>query len=159
VVRFRTIILLTLFYLGLTANLEWLNILVGLLVATGVSYMLPLQGGMMAWRSNLEVAWALLRYVLLLAYDLIKSGFQVAWIVLNPKLPIRPGIAALDSGFKTDLGAALNAHAITLAPGELVLEMDEQGVLYTHCLDATRSSAYIQQAQEMRRNLLDKIFQ
>lgn len=156
--RIRAIFLLTLFYLGLTANLEFLNILLGLLVATGVSFLLPMKRRSLAWHNTFALIWAFLRYVWLLIFDLLKSGFQVAGIVLSRSLPIRPGIIALPTRVETEIGAALSAHAITLTPGEMVVEMDDEGLLYTHCLDATRSAAYIQDAQAMREELLDQIF-
>jgi hypothetical protein len=39
-----------------------------------------------------------------------------------------------------------------------VVEIDEDDVMYTHCLDATRSAEYIKDAVDMRRELLDQIF-
>jgi multicomponent Na+:H+ antiporter subunit E len=56
------------------------------------------------------------------------------------------------------MGTALSAHAITLAPGEMVVEIDERGVMYTSCLDKTNSEKYTEDAQRMRKNLLQKIF-
>jgi multicomponent Na+:H+ antiporter subunit E len=56
------------------------------------------------------------------------------------------------------MGTALSAHAITLAPGEMVVEMDEKGVMYTSCLDTTNSEKYIEDAQKIRKDLLQKIF-
>ena len=82
----------------------------------------------------------------------------VARIVLDPKLPIQPGIVAIHSGCKSELATALSAHAISITPGELVLGIDDKGVLYTHCLDATHAAQYATEAQALRRNLLSKIF-
>jgi multicomponent Na+:H+ antiporter subunit E len=112
----------------------------------------------MAWRRLPSAIVALIKYVVILAYDLIMSGIQVARIVLNPALPIQQGIVAIPSECESELGSALSAHAITLTPGELVIETDEQGVMYTHCLDATKSEQYVAEAQKMRRDLLEKIF-
>ena len=109
------------------------------------------------WRGLPGAALAFMRYILILAYDLIVSGFQVARIVLSKSMPIRQGLSKLPTGVKSEMGAALSAHAITLTPGELVIEMDDEGSLYTHCLDATPSGEYIREAQEMREELLDKI--
>ncbi|MGW8251940.1 MAG: Na+/H+ antiporter subunit E, partial [Anaerolineales bacterium] len=101
---------------------------------------------------------ALGRYLLLLAYDLVSAGFQVARIVLNPSLPISPGIIAIPTGCRSELSLALSAHALSVSPGELVIEIDDQGIMYTHVLDASRKSAYVYEAQQIRENLLRKIF-
>jgi multicomponent Na+:H+ antiporter subunit E len=102
--------------------------------------------------------WSAIRYVVILIVDVLKSGIGVARIVLDPALPIRPGIIAIESGCETELGTAISAHAISITPGELVLGIDEAGVLYVHCLDATRSAESATAAQKQRRELLSRIF-
>ncbi|NJN53465.1 MAG: Na+/H+ antiporter subunit E [Anaerolineae bacterium] len=157
--RVRAILVLTLVYLALTANLEWLNVLMGVLVGTAVTFLLPGAGQVyMPWRQWPAAIWAFIRYSLMLMWDLLVSGIQVARIVLSPQLSIQPGIVAIPSETHSDLATALSAHAITLTPGELVVEIDENGVMYTHCLNATQATAVIADAQATRRNLLEKIF-
>ncbi|MDH3881664.1 MAG: Na+/H+ antiporter subunit E, partial [Desulfobacteraceae bacterium] len=99
-----------------------------------------------------------MRYLVKLVYDVIDSGIQVARIVMDPALPIKPGIVSIPSDCESEMGTALSAHAITLAPGEMVVEMDEKGVMYTSCLDTTNSEKYIEDAQKIRKDLLQKIF-
>lgn len=91
--------------------------------------------------------------------DVIRGGISTARIVLDPKLPINPGIIAIPSGSKSDLGTALSAHAITLSPGELVVAIDDEGVMYTHCLDVTDTEKFIEKAQSTRKNFLSKMFE
>ena len=154
----RTILILLVIYLALTGNLQLSNIVLGGLVATGATLLLRPQPSRMDLRRLPAAAWAVVRYTTILAADVVKSGLTVARIVLDPKLPIRPGIIAIDSGCCSELGTALSAHAITITPGELVIGIDRGGVLYTHCLDATRSAQYAAEAQAMRSTLLSKIF-
>ena len=156
--RVRSIILLNLFYLGLTANLELANILAGVLIATGVSYLVPIQHQRLQLRQLPAAIWALLRYSMILIVDLIKSGVQVAQMLVKPELSIKPGIIAFDMGHESEINAALDAHAITLTPGELVVEMTPECVDYTHFLDVTHSADAMREARTMRKDLLDKIF-
>ena len=109
------------------------------------------------WRQVPQATLALGKYALLLVYDLVISGIKVARIVLDPALPINPGIVAIQSKCRSESATALNAHALTITPGESVVEMSEDGVMYTHCLDTSHTEDYIVGAQEMRRDLLDKI--
>ena len=155
----RAILFLTLAYLALTANLQISNIITGLLVAAGIILLIRPERHRVNLRRSFPAVVALGRYVLILIYDLLASGIQVARLVLDPTLPIKPGIIAIPSECESELGSALSAHAISLTPGELVVEMDEAGVMYTHCLDATEAEEDIGQAQKMRRQLLDKIFE
>ena len=155
----RPIFLLTLAYLAFTANLELLNIIAGFIVASLVVLLIRPRPHKVNWRQFPQVALAMVRYVLVLVYDLVVSGIQVARIVLNPSLPIQPGIIAIHSKCRSEKASALNAHAITLTPGELVVEMSEDGTMYTHCLDASKSEQVVEQAQTMRVELLEKIFE
>lgn len=154
----RTILILLVIYLALTANLQLSNIVLGVLVAGIATALLRPQPGRMNLRRLPAASWAIVRYVAILASDVVRSGVTVARIVLDPKLPIRPGIVAIPSGCNSELGAALSAHALSITPGELVIGIDEAGVLYTHCLDVTHAAEYAAEAQAMRRDLLSKIF-
>lgn len=156
-VSLRAIILLTLVYLALTANLQPLNILTGVLLAVGITAVLPRSRKKLQWRRLPGIAVASIRYIFILLYDLTVSGVQVARIVLSPKMPIQPGIIAIPSGCTNETAVALSAHAITLTPGELVVEIDDEGVMYTHMLDMADAAQDILAAQKMRRELLQKI--
>ena len=155
----RPVALLTLTYLALTANLEVLNVVAGLVIATLVVLLIRPQPRKVSWRHAPRVVLALGRYIVVLIYDLVVSGIQVTRIVADPSLPIKPGIIAIPSRCRSEMASALSAHAITLTPGESVVEMSEDGVMYTHCLDAARAEEVVEQAQTMRADLLEKIFE
>jgi multicomponent Na+:H+ antiporter subunit E len=152
------ILIFTLTYVALTSNLEPLNILVGLLIAAGVTALVRPPVRSRTVGQSLRSLLAGFRYIGVLTYDLLVSGLQTARMVLSPSLPIKPGVLTIPSNTQTDLGAALSAHAITLTPGEMVVEMDADNNMYTHVLDVTKAEAYLHDAQEMRRTLLNEIF-
>jgi len=151
---------LFLVYLALTGNLEIANIVTGAVVALIVSLLIP--------RTELPpftlqripgILLAGLGYIAVVAWDVIRGGISTARIVLDPNLPLNPGIIAIPSGSKSELGTALSAHAITLSPGEMVVAIDDDGVMYTHCLNVDDSQRFIDKAQSMRKNLLSKMFE
>lgn len=144
-------------YLGLTANFEFSNLFLGFLLAVGITVLIQPERSSIDIRRVLIFLWSFIQYLGILIYDLIKSGIIVARIVLSPSLPIRPGIVAIPTELSSDWAVALNAHALTLTPGEMVIEIDENGILYTHCLDATHADEYIQEAQTLRQKLLRNI--
>jgi multicomponent Na+:H+ antiporter subunit E len=153
-----TIVALTLTYLAVSGNPEPRNVLLGLALACAATGLLRPRRHPPRISRLPAALWASLIYMTVLAADVIKSGVQVARLVLTPSLPIRPGIVAIPSGCETDLATALSAHAISITPGELVVEIDERGVMYTHCLDAREAPRYVAEAQRMRRDLLRRIF-
>jgi len=149
---------LWLVYLALTTNLELGNVVLGLLVAVGLTRLLRPPRGTFDLRRIPGALWALGRYLFVVFYDAIKSGLVAARLVLDPALPVKPGIIAIPSDCDSELATALSAHAITLAPGEMVVEIGREGTMYVHALDATRAAEYVEEAQELRRELLRKIF-
>ena len=153
------ILFLTVIYLLLTSNMEWLNIVVGVLIAAGITLLLRPEVKLLSWRRVPRAILASIQYLGILAYDIIKGGIMVAKLVWSPKLKIQPAIVAIPSGCDSELATALSAHATSVAPGELVVEIDEDGVMYTHILDVTHSSEYKDQAQLIRRDLLSKIIE
>lgn len=152
------IVALLLTYIALTGNLELENVIVGLLVAVGLARLLAPSRSGFELRRLPRALLALSRYVIVVFYDVVKSGLVVARLVLDPDLPVEAGIITIPSGCDSELATALSAHAITLAPGEMVVEIGPGGEMYTHTLDVSRAAAHIADAQELRRDLLRDIF-
>ncbi len=159
-VRLQTAIPLLLVYLALShkpGDNVLPNLVLGLVIAVGISMLLPVRSRPFSWRRAVPFLIGLFRYVLVVILDMFTSAYQVALIVLDPKLPIRPGVVAIDSGCESELATALSAHAITLTPGEMVVAMDRHGMMYVHTLDIDRSAEHAERAQSLRRNLLTQI--
>lgn len=149
---------LWLVYLMATWNFEPSNLVVGLLIGIIISLLIRPQKLAIRWRNLPLGVWSMFRYLLHLIWDLFLSSLQVAKIILTPGLSINPGIVEIDASCQSELSAALNAHALTLTPGELVVEMDDEGRLFAHSLDTQKTTQLAVQVQELRRDLLSKIF-
>jgi multicomponent Na+:H+ antiporter subunit E len=154
-----TILTVTALYLALSGNLALNNVLVGFLIAAFVAFLLRPASSPVGLRRLPVALWGLICYAGLLALDIVRSGIGVAAIVLNPRLPIRPGILAMPSECKTELGIALSSHALSVTPGELVVGVDDEGTLYVHCLDASHAEETIAAAHSLRRRLLSRILE
>jgi multicomponent Na+:H+ antiporter subunit E len=75
-------------------------------------------------------------YVPLFVWEVIKANFDVAYRVLNPVLPIRPGIVKVKTQLKSDLALTFLANSITLTPGTMTVDVDrERGFLYVHWIN------------------------
>lgn len=75
----------------------------------------------------------LLRYILLLMREIVIANFQVAKIVLNPKIKIKPQVIHYKTTIKDPLLRAILANSITLTPGTLTIEVIND-ILIIHCL-------------------------
>ncbi|MFW6189602.1 MAG: Na+/H+ antiporter subunit E [Planctomycetota bacterium] len=78
--------------------------------------------------------WAIC-YVPLFAYYCVKANLQVAYLVLHPAMPIRPGIVKVHTTLRSPAAITALANSITLTPGTLTVDADEEGNLYVHWID------------------------
>jgi multicomponent Na+:H+ antiporter subunit E len=154
--RFKLFLLVLLAYLALTANGAALNWVVGAVVAAVVTGLTPVGGAGLPVRKWPEAVWALSRYAGVLVADMIRCGVIVAQAVLRPRLRIKPGLVEIPSYCRTALGNAWSAHAISITPGELVVEVREDGTLVTHTLDIDRSSGSAEAARRRHDRYLSK---
>ena len=65
----------------------------------------------------------LLIYVPVLFWEMTKANFDVAYRVIHPRMPIRPGIVAIKTELKSDIGKLFLANSITLTPGTLTMDV------------------------------------
>jgi len=64
-----------------------------------------------------------LAYIGVLFWEIIKANFDVAYRVLHPKMPIKPGIVTIKTGLKSDIAKMILANSITLTPGTFTLDI------------------------------------
>ena len=75
-------------------------------------------------------------YVPMFLWECLKANIDVALLVLDPRLPIHPGIVKVKTTLKSDTGLTFLANSITLTPGTFAVDIDrEQGVLYIHWIN------------------------
>jgi len=87
-----------------------------------------------------------LRWVLLFGYligpffvALAKANIDVAYRIITGK--INPGIVRISPGLQTDLGITMLANSITLTPGTLSVDIDEQtNDLYVHWINVDKKA-------------------
>jgi len=66
-------------------------------------------------------------YSLWLLKSIAKANWDVARVVLDPRLPIQPGFCRIPTRVRGDLGVTLLANSITLTPGTITVEAEEGG--------------------------------
>lgn len=72
-------------------------------------------------------------YIIKLFWEMLKANFHVAYIVIHPNLPVKPGIVRVKTKLKRDSALTMLANSITLTPGTLTVDIDkEKSVLYVH---------------------------
>jgi multicomponent Na+:H+ antiporter subunit E len=129
--RFQWFTVLLIAWVSLTNTLQYQELLAGILIVAAIVWLtIP------APTINHARSWSLLG---LLAYfpiflkALVLANIDVAMRVLNPKLPINPGIVRVHTGLTVPYQRLILANSITLTPGTITLEMDNEDV-YIHWL-------------------------
>ena len=76
-------------------------------------------------------------YFFVFSWYAVKGGIDVAYRVLHPAMPIKPGIVRVKSVLKTSTGRTALANSITLTPGTLTMDITDEGVFYIHWLNVS----------------------
>ena len=86
------------------------------------------------WLNPARFFWFFV-YLFVLAWNVLKANFDVAYRILHPLMPIHPGIVRVRTSLKTETAIAFLAHSIGLTPGTLVADATRDGFLYVHWLN------------------------
>ncbi len=62
-------------------------------------------------------------YLFIFIWECIKANFDVAYRVLHPKMPIRPGIVRVPLSLKSPFARAMLANSITMTPGTIAVDI------------------------------------
>jgi multicomponent Na+:H+ antiporter subunit E len=70
-------------------------------------------------------------YLFIFIWECIKANFDVAYRVLHPAMPIKPGIVKVKTTLKSDMAKMLLANSITMTPGTISVDIIDD-YLYIH---------------------------
>ncbi len=86
------------------------------------------------------IVWQAIRflfiYVPLFLYKMVLANLDLAYRVLSPRLPINPRFVKVPTSLKGDISKLILANSITLTPGTLSLDVEDDGVL-VHWINAS----------------------
>lgn len=72
-------------------------------------------------------------YIFRFFWEMIKANFEVAYLVIHPMLPIKPGIVKIKTKLTKDSAITVLANSITLTPGTMTVDVNkDKGELYIH---------------------------
>lgn len=71
-----------------------------------------------------------------LLVEIIKANLNVARIILFRPDEVDPAFVKVRPSQKSDLGRVIHANSITLTPGTITADIDENGLFTVHSLDA-----------------------
>jgi len=112
---------LFLFWLPLSGHFTGFLILIGVLSAIGCALMAQRMGIVDVEGHPVHLAAGAVTYIPWLVWEILKSAYGVATLILSPKLPISPTLITVKASQKTALGISIYGNSITLTPGTITV--------------------------------------
>lgn len=76
------------------------------------------------------------RFVLFALWEIFTASLALAWLIVQPRVQLRPAIVAIPLDAETDLEIASVASLLTLSPGTMSLDVStDRRTLYVHTID------------------------
>lgn len=87
----------------------------------------------------LRRVFAIFKLILIFISELTMSSIVVIKHIISPTITIEPGIFTYETALKSDWEVTTLALLLTLTPGSVVMEVNEEGnVFYIHAMDIKR---------------------
>lgn len=131
--RIWVLCFLILVWMLLWGQISAANAVSGLAIALVITVLLPLPP---VPTQGLLHPLSLLRLIGYVAYSLVQSSIQVAWLAIRPGPPPLTAVLRAHLDLKSDLVLALAVNITNLIPGSIVLEIDQtRRMIYAHVID------------------------
>ena len=143
---------------------DWQHVVVGVFVALFVTF---ITGDLFAKRPGMlahprRYWYFIFWYIPVFLWECFKANIDVAYRVLNPVLPIRPGIVKVKTSLSSDTALTFLANSITLTPGTMSVDIDkDNGILYIHWINVQSEDIEVVTKRIAARfeNILKNIFE
>ncbi|OIN97732.1 hypothetical protein AUJ66_02365 [Candidatus Desantisbacteria bacterium CG1_02_38_46] len=134
--KFVLFVILFLLWLLLTWTFNYQDVTIGLILSLFIAI---LMGDIFTehpgkFKDIKRYLW-MIAYIPYFFWYCILANFDVAYRVLHPKMPIKPGIVKVKTNLKSDAGRTFLANSITLTPGTLSVDITDEGYLYVHWIN------------------------
>lgn len=155
VLRVWVLFWLMLVWILLWGSVSVANVASGLAIALIITSLLPLPVVPIEGRVH---PISLLRLIGVVAWYLVMSSVQLAWLAVKPGPPPLTAVLRAHLAIKSDLVLALAVNIINLTPGTIVLEIDQiRRMIYVHVIDVGSDRAvnrFYRQVEQIERLLV-----
>jgi len=160
--KYLALFIITLiFWLLVTFSLSLYNIIVGVVAALITSYLFGryFVTDVRKFLQPKRYAWLIL-YIFIFLWECIKANFDVAYRVLHPAMPIKPGIVRVPIEIKTDIAKTMLANSITMTPGTIAVDVKDD-IMYVHWIYVSSEDpeVYTRKVSGRFENYIKKIFE
>ena len=119
-------------WLLLTSSLSWHNLVAGGVISllTTIVFSRFFNFDIKKLLNPLRYFWLII-YILYFIWECIKANFDVAYRVIHPALPVKPGIVRVKLNLKGSLARTILANSITMTPGTIAVDIIDD-IMYVH---------------------------
>jgi multicomponent Na+:H+ antiporter subunit E len=149
------------FWLLLTFNLTTANIIVGIVAALVTSFIFGryFVTSISKLLQPQRYFW-FFAYLIIFIWECLKANIEVAYLVLHPAMPIKPGIVKIKTDLKTDIAKTTLANSITMTPGTITVDIIDD-YIYVHWIyiSTDNPEEYSQKVSGRFEKYIKKIFE
>jgi multicomponent Na+:H+ antiporter subunit E len=141
------------------------DVITGSIVSLVVSLMtfdILTEGRKSPLKNPLRYLW-FIYYALIFLWECVKANIDVAYRVIHPDLPIRPGVIKMKTSLTSNTALTFLANSITLTPGTTTVDIDKNnGYIYVHwlyvkegCDECQRSPAVVRKFEKVLKRIFE----
>ncbi|MGC9342066.1 MAG: Na+/H+ antiporter subunit E [Bacteroidales bacterium] len=121
-----------LFWLLISFSLSLANIITGAVASliTSITFGRYFASSMNKFVQPHRYFWFFV-YIFVFTWEVLKANFDVAYRVIHPALPIKPGIVKVKLGLRSEVARTMLANSITMTPGTISVDIVED-YIYVH---------------------------
>lgn len=103
----------------------------------------------------LKLIYYIPEFVLFYLSKLLQSNFQMAYVILSPRMDIKAGFIEYPINIKSSGGLLLLCNLISMTPGTLSADVDDkQEVLLVHVLSNSSNETILQEINNIERRII-----
>ena len=125
-----TVLIMFAFWIFLSGKFSFILLLSGVMSSLLVSYM---SNDLLIGNGNMKLGFIrtirFIRFLPWLLWQIVLANIDLALRTLHPKMPINPILINIKNNLKTDLGMVILANSITLTPGTVTIDVNENEFL------------------------------
>lgn len=123
-------ILLCLIWLALTSPVRIEELIIGIIISSILSLVLFKDYKALGLPNfSIKRLVFFIIYSFILFWEIIKANFDVAYRIIHPKMPIKPGVVIIKTRLKSNIAKLALANSITLTPGTFTLDIADDRLL------------------------------
>ena len=125
-----TVLIMFVFWIFLSGEFSFILLLSGVISSLLVSYM---SNDLLIGNGDMKLGFIrtirFIRFLPWLLWQIVLANIDLALRTLHPKMPINPMLINIKNNLKTDLGMVILANSITLTPGTVTIDVNENEFL------------------------------